>query len=620
MRSNLLLFAVVLSTAGCATTSGAFRAGTRAEERRDFDRAALEYSRALQADPGNAQYRRRLEIARARAATEHTLIARRHLARGQTKEALDELRLAYDLNPGDSALRDQIAAIEKRIRDGRRESSIEEIKARARERTLPGLSLAPEARKPMTLRFSDALLREAYQALGRVAKVNFIFDPLFVDKPVDLDLRDVSLEQALEALGSIGGTFHHVGSAGLITVVPDSPTKRREYERHVVKTFFLSNAEIKEASDLLRIALHARQIAPVPGANAITIVDTPEKVRAAERIIATIDKRRSEVVVDVEILEVNRSLLKDYGIEITSGIEAATGVAGGIFPRGIVEEDERDAAGQIIRDYQGRAVRRERALTLDDNPYDPSNLLVSNLPGVIYRLLRTDSATRLLANPRLRISEGQSAEARFGDQVPVPVTVFAPVAQGGLAQQPVTSFEYKNVGVNIDISPRVHHDGDISLTLKLEISSVGGSGYQGLPTFNTRTVKSTIRLREGETNVLAGLISDTERTSLSGLPGLSRIPLIGALFSRNKIDSAQTDIVMTLTPRILGWPEISEEDLLSFDINDDGSALVFEVPSAPVTTAPSAPPVSSTPPAVVASPTPESRRIEPIRAPTPESR
>jgi general secretion pathway protein D len=616
MSNVLRLFVITAALAGCATSS-AFRAGVRAEERRDFDRAVLEYSRALQADPGNSEYRRRLEITRTRAATEHALSARRLQARGQLKEALDELRLAYDLNPGDPALRDQIAKLEARIRDGRQEASIDEIKARASEKTLPGLNLGPDARKPLTLRFSDAMLREAYQALGRVAKVNFIFDPLLVDKPVDLDLRDVTFEQALEALGSAGGTFHHVSSTGLITVVPDNQTKRREYERHVVKTFFLSNAEVKEAIDLLRITLAARQVALVPGANAITIVDTPEKVRAAERIIATIDKRRSEVVVDVEILEVNRSLLKDYGIEITSGIEGASGVAGGIFPRSIIEEDERDASGDVIRDYQGRAVRRERPITLDDNPYDANNLLVSNLPGVIYRLLRTDSSTRLLANPRLRISEGQSAEARFGDQVPVPVTVFAPVAQGGLAQQPVTSFEYKNVGVNIDISPRVHHDGDISLTLKLEISSVGGSGYQGLPTFNTRTVKSTIRLREGETNVLAGLISDTERTSLSGLPGLSSLPLIGALFSRNKTEAVQTDIVMTLTPRILGWPEISEEDLLSFDLDDEGSALVFEVPS---TTAAPAPSATSSPPSVAGTPTPEPRRIEPIRAPTPEPR
>jgi general secretion pathway protein D len=613
MRRLYIGVSSLLILAGCAT-SGAFRAGVRSEERHEFDRAVLEYSRALQADPQSSRYRQRLEIARARAATEHALNARRLLARGQTKEALDELRLAYDLNPGDTDVRRQIEALEAQIRDGRREASIGEIKARAHEQDLPGLTLPPAARQPLSLQLSGATLREAYQALGRVAGVNFVFDPLFVDQTVQIDLRDVTFEQALAALASTGRTFHRVSTAGLITVIPDTPAKRREQEQRVVKTFFLSNADIKEAIDILRVALAARQVAPIVGANAITIIDTPEKVRAAERIIATIDKRRAEVVVDVEILEINRSLLKQYGIEITSGIAGVSGIAGGVFSRGIIEEIEKDAQGNIIRDYQGVAVRRERPLTLSDNPYDASNLLVSNLPGVLYRLLRTDSSTRLLANPRLRITEGQSAEARFGDQVPVPVTVFSPIATGGTSQQPITSYEYKNVGVNIDISPRVHHDGDISLVLKLEISSLAGTGYSGLPTFNTRTVKSTIRLREGETNVLAGLISDSERRSMSGVPILSSLPFIGALFSNNQTESAQTDIVMTLTPRILGWPEMTEEDFRSFNFDAEGSALVFEVPASTPSPITPAMPTRETQPEESG---PQRPRIEPIRPPTP---
>src|SRR4029450_13063901 len=175
---------------------------------------------------------------------------------------------------------------------------------------------------------------------------------------------------------------------------------------------------------------------------------------------------------------VNRSRLKEYGIEITSGIPTVEGIAGAIFP-----------------DPQKKSPP-------DDNPYSKENLVISQLPGVIYRLLKTDSATRLLANPQLRTTEGQTAQARFGDQVPVPVTVFTPIAQGGVAQQPVTSFEYKSVGVNIDVTPRVHHDGDGSLGLKLEISSLGPL-FQNNPTFRSRNVNSTIRLRNGETTILA---------------------------------------------------------------------------------------------------------------------
>ena len=305
------------------------------------------------------------------------------------------------------------------------------------------------------------------------------------------------------------------------------------------------------------------------------------------------DKQRAEVMVEVEILEVNRTRLKEYGIEITSG--SVAGVAGAIFPRETVEETVRDAAGNPV-------FTRERPLTLNDNPYRASNLLISSLPGVIYRLLKTDTSSRLIANPQLRTAEGQTAQARFGDQVPVPVTVFSPIATGGVAQQPVTSFEYKNVGVNIDITPRVHHDGDVTLVLKLEISSLGPL-FQNNPTFRSRTVNTTIRLRDGETNVLAGLISDEERTSLTGLPGLASVPVLGRLFSHNRSEGLETDIVMTLTPHIVRQTTLTEEDLRSFSVGTETSPLLFEVPSIP-----------QVPPSVRA---PESPRPEPIRPPAP---
>ena len=264
--------------------------------------------------------------------------------------------------------------------------------------------------------------------------------------------------------------------------------------------------------------------------------------------------------------------------------------------RETIEETVRDSAGNPI-------FTRDRPLTLNDNPYRASNLLITSLPGVIYRLLKQDTSSRLIANPQLRTAEGQTAQARFGDQVPVPVTVFSPIATGGVPQQPVTSFEYKNVGVNIDITPRVHHDGDVTLVLKLEISSLGPL-FQNNPTFRSRTVNSTIRLHDGETNVLAGLISDEERTSLTGLPGLASLPIIGRLFSSNRTEATETDIVMTLTPHIVRQTTLTEEDLRSFSVGAEStSPLLFEVPSIPQI------PLGGPPPVV------EPPRIQPIRPP-----
>jgi general secretion pathway protein D len=583
---RLLVIAALVPGLACATSS-AFRAGEKAERVQDYDRAVLEYSRAVQQHPDNPDYTRALARARLRASTEHAHMGHRLAARGAYKEALDEYRLAFDLNPGSASLKEDIEKIESQIETGRRAISLDELKARAREQTLPGLDLGPEADQPLGLVFRGASLREAYQALARAVGVNVVFDPDFRDQPVTLDLEDVPFDEALGALDSAGHTFHIVTDARIITVIPDSQAKRREYEQQVVKTLFLSNADVKETIDLLRVVLGARRVAPVPGANALTINDTPANVSAAERIVAVVDKRPAEVVVEVEILEVNRSRLKEYGIYLTSGLDAQgiEGIASGVFPN------------------------PDADFTLDDNPYSASNLIVTALPGAVVRLLQSDSSTRLLANPQLRISEGQTAEARFGDQVPVPVTVFASIATGGIAQQPITSFEYKNVGVNIDITPRVHHDGDVTLELKLDISAVGPAGYQGLPTFNSREVNSTIRLADGETNLLAGLILDSERYGLTGLPGVADIPFIGRLFGRNEEEAKQTDIVMTLTPHVLRRPEITEKDLRSFLVGGEPSPALFDVaprtPPAPATPTPEAPQKSEEP------------RIQPIRPPEP---
>ena len=576
MRRPLLGLALAAALAGCATSS-AYRTGEKAERLQDYDRAVLEYQRAVRQSPEDLNYKQALQRARLRAATSHAAEARRLAARGLLKEALDEYRLALELQPDAPGLLSEIQEIEARRQRGT--DAVQQVRQRSRTPTLPGLDLGPEAQQPLGLVFRGASLREAYLALGRAAGINITFDPSFQDANVNLDLREVGFEQALNALGAAGRTFHRVVDSKVLAVIPDTPAKRRDFEQQLVKTIFLSNADLKETIDLLRVVLGARRVAPIPGINALTINDTPDKVAAAERIVDIVDKRRAEVVVEVEILEVDRNRLKEYGVYLTSGLDASgvEGIAASVFPNPLIKNPS-------------------------EGPYDKDNLVVSSLPGAVVRLLETDSSTRLLANPQLRSSEGQTAQARFGDRVPVPVTVFTPIASGGVAQQPVTSFEYKDVGVNIDITPRVHQDGDVTLQLKLDISSVGTPGYQGLPTFNSRILNSTIRLRDGETNMLAGLILDNERHSLTGLPGIASLPLLGRIFGRNKDENQQTDIVMTLTPHIVRRTELSEEDLRAFLVGGESSPFVFDVPPSGVPSPPSKP---TEPP-----------RIEPIRPPS----
>jgi general secretion pathway protein D len=290
----------------------------------------------------------------------------------------------------------------------------------------------------------------------------------------------------------------------------------------------------------------------MPATNAVTIKDSPDRVAAAARVIAAIDKARPEVVIDVELLEVDRTKLQEYGLQIASpgspGIDGAAGV-----------------------NREGLTLQDLRSLTASD-------VFMTGVPGLYYRLLKNDSNTRTLANPQLRSSEGMPAQARFGERVPVPVTTFAPIATGGVAQQPITSFNYENIGVNIDITPRTHHNDDVSLALKVEVSAISGTGYGGLPTFANRSITTVIRLRDGETNMLAGLIRDTERTVLSGVPGLSDLPLVGRLFAYNKKEAQQTDILLTLTPHIIRVLDLDEADLRPFRVGRDTVAPVLEAP------------------------------------------
>ena len=283
--------------------------------------------------------------------------------------------------------------------------------------------------------------------------------------------------------------------------------------------------------------------------NAITIRDTPERINAAGKIISALDKARPEVIIDVELLEVNRTHLSEVGLQVASPTASGT-------PTGI--------NGQADVNRPGFNLRNLTSLTQAD-------VLLTNLPALYYRLLKSDGATRILANPQLRTTEGIPAQARFGERVPVPVTTFAPIAAGGVQTQPITSFNYEPIGVNIDITPRMHHDDAVSLALKIELSSISGTGFGGLPTFGSRSISTVIRLKDGETNMLAGLIRDEERKSVATIPLLGDIPVLGRLFSYNHNETTETDIILTLTPRIVRVLNLSAEDLQPFRVPRDSA-------------------------------------------------
>ncbi|MFL6279585.1 MAG: secretin N-terminal domain-containing protein [Vicinamibacterales bacterium] len=546
-----------LLAGGCATTS-AYHEGERAERTQEYDRAVVEYTKALREHPDDKTARLALDRSRLRAAEQHFFRGRRLVGIERYEDGLLEFQVASELNPtsGDieAALRDARLKVRAKLavsREGKTE--LQSLIERTRTLAPPGLDLPGDVKLPDSLVFSNASSRMVFMALARFANLSVVFDPGFRDQPITVDLRKNSLEDALTSLTASTHTFYRVTAQRTVTIVPDTPAKRREYEESVVRTFYLSNADIKEVIDLLRVVVDVRQISPITATNAISLKDTPERIAAAAQLISAIDKARPEVVIDVELLEVDRTKLAEYGMQFASA--GSNGING--------------------------SVQLPTNLTLESlTNLTQSDVVLAGFPSLYYRLLKSDVSTRVLANPHIRTSDGLAAQARFGEQVPVPSTTFAPLAAGGINTQPVTAYDYRNIGVNIDITPRTHHDDELSLALKISVTSQTGQGFAGLPTFGNREVNTTIRLKDGETNILAGLIRDDERTELSGTPGLSDLPLIGRLFAVHHKEATQSDIVLTLTPHIVRVLDLSENDLRPFRLSrDSGSSGTAELPS-----------------------------------------
>jgi general secretion pathway protein D len=556
-----------------ACASGGMKLAEQAERRSDFDRAVVEYGNVLRKDPDNHAARTSLQRVRVRASEEHYLRGRRLSASERYQEAAVELQLATELNPTNAGADAELREVRRRLRtkvavERGDKTELEALIERTRTAVPVGLELPDGAKLPDSMTFSTSS-RLVFLALAKWANMNVVFDPAFREEKLVADLRNTTLSGALASLTAATHTFYRVTAPRTVTIVPDTPAKRREYEEQIVQTFYVSNADLKEVIDLLRIVVDVRQISPTTAVNAISLKDTPERIAAAGKLISAIDKARPELVIDVELLEVDRTRLREYGLQF-----ATPGGEGGI-------------SGTLDPNRAG--------MTLDDLAHlSSSQVFVTGLPALYYRLLKNDAATRTLANPQLRTSEGVTAQARFGERVPIPVTTFAPIATGGINQQPITSFVYEPIGVNIDITPRTHHDDEVSLALKVTLSNISGS-LNNLPTFGNREITTTIRLKDGETNMLAGLIRDEERTVMTGLAGLGDLPIIGRLFANNRKEVHESDIVLTLTPHIVRVLDLTEADLRPFRLGRDAA---------------SAPPAPDLPQA-----TPRDRELDPLAEP-----
>ena len=535
----LLATALAVSTLGAllgCTSYRGYREAQAAEASGDWDQAVIHYLELVSENPADLRYRAALLNAKIQASHAHFEQAKKFRDAGVTQQALVELQQSVQLDPTNQYARAELQKLREEMDAaivGERRQTLEALKQEAQGMLAQPPVLDPRSPEPIDLEFPEPVsVKQIYQALGKAFGINILFDPSLRDQALPIQLRDVDAQNALEILMRTAGHFYKVLDPTSIIVVPDTPQNRRKYEDLIIQTFFLSNAEVKDVMTMLRSLVDSRKIAGNEQLNAIILRDTADRVKIAERIIRANDKAKAEVVIDVELLQLNTSKIHDLGVTLQPYQIGAS----------------IDTGGEDI------------PLRLSDLEFLNANSWVLTVPSILLDFVKSATDAQTLAKPQLRISEGEKARLNIGDRVPIPVTSFNTANTVGSNVVPITSFQYQDVGIIIEIEPRVHHNEEISLTVTIEVSNISGR-IENQPIIGSRRIETTIRLEDGETNFLAGLIRTDESTSEEGVPGLSDIPVLGRLFGKRRNENQRTDIVLTLTPHIIRRADITADDL-----------------------------------------------------------
>jgi len=434
--------------------------------------------------------------------------ARALFERGRAEEALAMVKKLLGAKP----LQKEAQALQRRIEES-------QLKA-------AGLTaqLNPMYKKPVTLEFRDALLKSVFEVLSRTSGINFVFDrDVRPDLRATIYVRDTSIEDAVNFLLVTNQLEMKVLNENTILVYPNLPNKARDYQELVVKSFYLGNADVKQTLNLIKTVVKTRDVFIDERLNLLVMRDTPKAIRLAEKLIAAQDLAEPEVILELEVLEVTRSKMQNLGLQYPT--QAAAGVAGAAGPGQVTLKELQNFNAGLV------------------------NLSITD-PAIVINLKRQDGDTNLLANPRIRVKNREKAKVHIGDRVPVITTTST--ANVGVSE----SVQYLDVGLKLDVEPNVYLDDQVGMKVGLEVSNIvkeirpvsntGTLTYQ----IGTRNTATVLRVANGETQVLAGLIQDEDRRSADRVPGLGDLPIAGRLFSHTSDTTNRSEIVLLITPRL----------------------------------------------------------------------
>ena len=557
-----------------------FAQGRDAEDRREYERALENYEKALSEDPKDIAYL--LATRRARFQASGMLVSNGVKLRqdGKLVEALEAFLRAYAIDPASAISEQEIrrtkAMIDREKKKGAALSNEERTLtpsqlARKEDedrigRALPVPELKPISRQISSLKMNNQPMKVLFETVGKLSGINVIFDPdiQIPTKMFSLDLSNTTLEDALEYLSVLTKSYWKPLSPNTIFVTNDNVQKRRDYEDFVVKVIYLQNItspqDLNEISTAVRAITEVRRLFTFSSQNAIIIRGSVDQVALCEKLLMDLDKPKSEVVVDVIVMEASRSRTRDLYAAMTSG--GTPGFKTSITPNiGGSATGGKDAVGS------GANILLTNLAKLSAGDFSLA------LPGAILSAVMTDSNTKVKQSPQLRAADGQKATLRIGDRVPTASGSFSP-GVGAIGVSPLvnTQFQFIDVGVNVDMVPRVHGGGEISLHVELEISTVRDHvdiGGISQPVIGQRKVSHDVRIKEGEVNIIGGLMQEQDSKNLSGIPFLSSIPILKHLFTSDSVNRSQNELLIALIPHIVRSPEITAANLRTVGVGND---------------------------------------------------
>ena len=563
----LALIFVVLPGAHGQSASHFFKMGRTDEAKGDTVAAYEAYEKAYQKKPTDEQYRLAFERTRFSAAALHVERGERLRDQNDYTGALTEFLRAVEIDPSNQLATQDIQATKEKLNARTPGTSANpRTSDEAFENLAAPVELKPISNEPLTMH-SVGDSREIYQAVGKLAGINVLFDPAYTGRRIPVDLNNVSLYDALRIIATVSNTFWRPVTPNTIFVAENTRSKHTELDQQAVETFYLHNVaqqnDFTEVQQVLRNLFTTARINGVSGQNAIVMRGTPDELMLARRLVEDLDKARPEVVIDVAVLEVSRDLLRNIGVQLpqTASIN--------FQPSNYNLNNNSSSSSSTDSTTTNSTSTTTTSITLDNLAHLNSTNFAVTIGQAAVNLLLTDTRSRIIQNPQIRASDGQEAKLTIGEKIPIATGSYQTGAATAIVSSLVnTQFQYIDVGVILDMKPTIHYDNDVTLKSSIEVSATNGSSSIGgitEPIITQRKVDQTIRLKDGEANLLGGILQRQTTFTISGTPGLAELPLIKYLFSTQQKETTDDEIVFLMVPHVVRRLQISPEDVQEID-------------------------------------------------------